>query len=582
MRIKQQLLIILGIGLSVSFLITGMVFRYEFDGVEEDFGGQVIKATEDIRESLQDIVIADDKLSFLFQVTDGVSDEDFLVNGRALLSQIPYLKKIVYAPKIRKTHLIAEEKKLQSAGYTGFKFRSFLPPEFAESGLSDAVYPVEFIEPFNPYTSIWFGRDLMTFLPASNVLHDVILNTKKMQIVWPENMNGNTGKNDYYLFSSVTFLDYMSNVRSEKTEDVIGVLAYKIELEDLLAAAIVNENIATHISLNDHQILSKGVFNDNFFMTLKRTETIVFEGQDIRLQFQLIDPLMRVDYRISSLVLFVGILITALIYFVVRAHLERHQLLNEQNVLIENKVTEKTKLLKLQAQQINVAYDHQLAITRELEAFSYSISHDLRAPLRSISGFANALNEDYQKQIDTEGKDMLQRVQRGAEKMSMLIDDLLSLSKVSRQKISDEQFSISNLFDEKVVEFQDRYPDRYLNIKVEKNLEAQGDHNLVRIVLDNLLDNAIKYSSASENPTIEFGVIDKEGKQAYFVRDNGVGFDMAYANKLFIAFQRLHGDEFEGTGIGLATVQRIINRHGGKVWAESELGKGATFYFTLG
>jgi light-regulated signal transduction histidine kinase (bacteriophytochrome) len=222
------------------------------------------------------------------------------------------------------------------------------------------------------------------------------------------------------------------------------------------------------------------------------------------------------------------------------------------------------------------------AANKELEAFSYSVSHDLRAPLRSIDGFSQALLEDCGESLTEQGKSYLHRIRAATQRMGALIDDLLNLSKVTRAEICHERLNISNLAGSIAAEYRKRQPDRAVEFLIEDGLEALGDVRLVRVVLENLLGNAWKFTSQRAQATIEFGLVQTNGTPAYFVRDNGAGFDNTYAERLFGAFQRLHAaTEFPGTGIGLATVQRIVHRHGGKVWAEGAVDRGATFYFTL-
>jgi len=222
------------------------------------------------------------------------------------------------------------------------------------------------------------------------------------------------------------------------------------------------------------------------------------------------------------------------------------------------------------------------AANKELEAFSYSVSHDLRAPLRTIDGFSLALLEDYSEKLDAEGKKNLDRVRAATQRMGMLIDDLLNLSKVTRASMRLEKVDVSSAAEEVIEELQKTQPERHVECSIEKGLEAKADSHLLRVVLVNLLGNAWKFTSKRDAARIEFGKTQSNGSSAFFVRDNGAGFDPAYTERLFGAFQRLHAmSEFPGTGIGLATVQRIINRHGGRVWAEAWAGQGATFYFTL-
>jgi PAS domain S-box-containing protein len=223
-----------------------------------------------------------------------------------------------------------------------------------------------------------------------------------------------------------------------------------------------------------------------------------------------------------------------------------------------------------------------LAANRELEAFSYSVSHDLRAPLRHINGFSQMLLEDYEDKLDTEGKRYLQQVCAASQELAQLIDDLLQLARVTRSEMNRQAVDLSEMAHGVVADLQKREAGRRVAVNIEEGLSTHGDRRLLRVMLSNLLGNAWKFTSKQGQSEISFGHARQNGEIVYFVRDNGAGFDMAYANKLFGAFQRLHsGGEFEGTGIGLATVQRIVNRHGGRVWAEGKVDEGATFFFTL-
>lgn len=222
------------------------------------------------------------------------------------------------------------------------------------------------------------------------------------------------------------------------------------------------------------------------------------------------------------------------------------------------------------------------ASNRELESFSYSVSHDLRAPLRSIDGFSRILLEDYEHTLDAEGKDSLQRIRGACSRMGLLIDDLLNLSRMARFTMLHEEVDLSALVRQLAGDLARTQPERGAEFIIAEGLVCRGDERLLKIMLQNLLGNAWKYTAKQARPVIEFGLARKDGEHAYFVRDNGVGFDMAYAGKLFKPFQRLHdADDFPGTGIGLALVQRIVERHGGRAWAEGAIGKGACFYFTL-
>ncbi len=222
------------------------------------------------------------------------------------------------------------------------------------------------------------------------------------------------------------------------------------------------------------------------------------------------------------------------------------------------------------------------AANKELEAFSYSVSHDLRAPLRSIDGFSMALVEDYAGQLDVEGKGLLDRIRAATKRMAQLIDDLLNLARVTRTEMRYEVVDLSAMANAVLADLQSGDPERYVECVVGDHVIGHGDSRLLRVVLENLLGNAWKFTMNKPQARIELGMSREDGAPVYFVRDDGPGFDMAYVDKLFGTFQRLHAaTEFPGTGIGLASVRRIIQRHGGRTWAEGAVGKGATFSFTL-
>lgn len=222
------------------------------------------------------------------------------------------------------------------------------------------------------------------------------------------------------------------------------------------------------------------------------------------------------------------------------------------------------------------------AVNKELEAFSYSVSHDLRAPLRAIDGFSQALVEDAGPLLQPEHHAHLNRVRQAAQRMGLLIDDLIKLARVSRADAKFEDVDLSEIARTLAADLQDGAPDRLVEFEIAPDLHARSDPRLMQVALDNLLNNSWKFTAPRSPARIEVGRTIKDGKPAFFVRDNGVGFDMNYAGKMFGAFQRFHdAREFSGTGIGLATVQRIVHKHGGRVWADSQPGEGATFYFTL-
>jgi light-regulated signal transduction histidine kinase (bacteriophytochrome) len=240
----------------------------------------------------------------------------------------------------------------------------------------------------------------------------------------------------------------------------------------------------------------------------------------------------------------------------------------QANADLERRVAERTRQLE--------------AANRELEAFAYAVSHDLRAPLRSMSGFSQILQETAPPGLDEKSRHYLQRIHDASLRMSGLIEDLLNLSRIGRSELTARPISLSQVAAEAAAAIRERHPKREVQLEIAPDMEVNADARLLRIALENLLSNAWKYTSRAAPAIVSVGMQAGENGPVYFVRDNGVGFDMKYADKLFVPFQRLHPEaEFPGSGIGLVTVQRIIARHGGRVWAEAKPDEGATFYFTL-
>jgi signal transduction histidine kinase len=261
---------------------------------------------------------------------------------------------------------------------------------------------------------------------------------------------------------------------------------------------------------------------------------------------------------------------------------EKEMEVKKLNAELEQRVHERTAELEKTNAALTLRSNELEAANKELEAFCYSVSHDLRAPVRTIGGFNKVLMEGHSNQLDETGKEYLERVGRAVERMTELIDDLLELSRISRSKLICTEVNLSELATEVSSELKASAPERPVTFEVQPGLVAHGDAGLLRVLIENLLGNSWKFTRKQDVARIEFGTGRARGKTAFFVRDNGAGFDMKYANKLFGAFERLHSPgEYEGHGIGLATVQRIVHRHGGQAWGEGTPGEGAVFYFTL-
>ncbi len=247
---------------------------------------------------------------------------------------------------------------------------------------------------------------------------------------------------------------------------------------------------------------------------------------------------------------------------------EREAEIRRMNAELERRVAERTAQLE--------------ATNRELESFAYAVSHDLRAPLRSMSGFSQLLMESPPDALDEKSRHYLQRINDASRRMSALIEDLLGLSRISRTELAPRTIDFSHLIEEAVATVRERYPNHSVDLSIEPGMTVHGDPRLLKIAMENLIDNAWKYTTRTPGAKVSIGSQTEPTGRTFYVRDNGVGFDMAYAGKLFGPFQRLHADsQYPGTGIGLVTVQRILARHGGRIWAQAEPDRGATFYFTL-
>ena len=317
--------------------------------------------------------------------------------------------------------------------------------------------------------------------------------------------------------------------------------------------------------------------------------------KDLRSESRFSGPPLLHDHEVVS-GLSVPMVAGDFVFGVMGAHTAQRRDFSEDDIhfleVVANVVT--TAVLRKQSEEELRKHREQLeklleertaelhAANKELESFSYSVSHDLRAPLRSIHGFSQLLLDDYTDRLDEQGKEYFQRICSASQRMGQMVDDLLNLSRVTRSEMRRDTVDLSALAQTIVAELQEAQPERQVEFVILEGVVVSGDPRLLRVVLENLLGNAWKFTGKRPRATIEFGVTQQDGEPAYYVRDDGAGFDMAYVHKLFGAFQRLHRrDEFDGTGVGLASVQRIVQRHGGEVWAEGEVDKGATFYFTL-
>ena len=452
----------------------------------------------------------------------------------------------------------------------------FLPDELRWQTFNNIILPVIFIY---PVATVLLGMLMLNHAENWENRKEVNISEER----WHFALEGSgDGVWDWNLKTNEVFLSkqwkLMLGFEDNEIEDKLEEWDKRVFPEDKeMVYQLLNQHIDGHtpIYISEHRLLCKdGTYK--WILDRGKIMTIDSDGKPLR---------------------FIGI------HTDISERKEAQEEIRKMNEELERKVLERTnelekrghELLDNEAALMNIVEDLNLksaelhqsterlqAANRELEAFSYSVSHDLRAPLRAISGFVSILMEDYGKDLDNEGKRICNIIHSNATKMGQLIDDLLSFSRLIRSELHHSKIDMEGMVRIVISEFQSTQDLSQKSFSIQQIPEALGDSNLIKQVWVNLISNAIKYSSKEVNAQINIGAIQKENETTYFIRDNGVGFNMEYSNKLFVVFQRLHGiGEFEGTGVGLAIVQRIINRHGGRVWAEGEVGKGATFYFTL-
>jgi signal transduction histidine kinase len=573
--------------LLISLCLTALAYYYVCENVEEQarvrFGEAAMAAQEAIERRVEDYLDAMFGVRGLYYASDSVSsgEWDNYVRGIQPHSHFQGLQALTYLRRVRPEEMETFERSAREEGLPGLR------PDLDPGGERSAYFPAVLVGPLNEA-----NRDALGYDYYAEAAHRAAMDrardsgspqaTRMLFVLTdaPEHSNADLAlRKGFYVYLPVYREGMAHRTVSERRRALEGFVMGSFVIDGLLGGVFGGsfkpaidfevydgEHIKSSPRIYDNDGIPRATEGGHGSL-FSRKSHIDLAGLQWSLYFATLPGFRQGgEGSLSVFVLASGVALSLLLFGITW-------------MLVRSRVQAERTSRDLE--ETNRALE---GANRELEAFSYSVSHDLRAPLRSIDGFSRILLEDYSDELDDEGRDYLGRVRSASQRMDTLMDDLLDLSRVSRRPVRKEPVDLSAIALEVASELRKGSPQRDVELVIEAGLKAYGDGALLRVVLENLLGNSWKFTSKREGTaTIEFGAERVRGERVYHVKDNGVGFDERYADKLFGAFQRLHAtEEFEGSGIGLATVSRIISRHGGRVWAESSPGEGATFFFTLG
>lgn len=519
-----------------------------------------------------------DGLTGLFAASISVDRGEFHAYTKQIdaIRRFPGIRRFAYCGMVRAEALRDHITEVRAEGFPAY---TVTPP-----GSRPEYCPVIYLEPFEQGKLKSFGEDIL----ADPIRHEAMwqardsgesVSTRRLTLLQDAGVSSKPG---FVIFSPIYRNGEPKRSVAERRKALVGFVYASFRLDELFAGIMAHNrfpdlvfNVYEGDSLDVDSLVYSSAPRVSWVDQDAVTDQIKIAGRVWTLTTISTGKPANIADNVAAITLIGGLSISAILFWAtfLQARNFAQRAASEEKIRTLN--TELEHRVEQRTAQLEVA-------VKELEAFSYSVSHDLRAPLRSIDGFSQVLLDDYESSLDATGQDYLRRVRAAAQRMGMLIDDLIKLSRATRASLNMGPVNLSSLASEIATELSSTFPGQHAEFITHPGIIAEGDRSLLRIALENLLGNAWKYSSKTPDPRIEFGQTEESGRIVFFVRDNGAGFDMRYVDKLFVAFQRLHGvNEFSGTGIGLATVQRIIARHGGRVWAESKPGEGATFYFTL-
>jgi signal transduction histidine kinase len=576
--------------LLVALLLTGLASYYVHQNVEsrehERFE-EIIGSTERaVDRRMQTYIDATLDGRGLFAASDSVTREEWAayVAGSDLKRRYPGIQAIAYAERVP---LQKREANLQQVRREGFPSYSLRP-----SGERYEYFPLVYVALFKGSNRSLFGYDFYSDRvnrDAMEQARDTGLPVASGKVDLEQ--AGISRQTGFLVYTPVYHYGAPQGTPDERRAALQGFIVSVFRTDDLLRN-IVGRRADAEVDLevfDGAEFTRKGLLHDDdgtlqaddpsdsaHFSEIATTEVA---GRIWSFYFSTL-PGFELGWQ-SNLPLFVllsGLAISLMLFGV--TWMLAHSRIQAEQVGLQLEVA--NKQLEETNRDLEETNRELEGANRELEAFSYSVSHDLRAPLRSIEGFSQILLEDHAQGLDEEARGYLGRVRAASRRLALLIDDLLDLSRVTRSTLTQRTVNLSTMAREIAAEIEKSQPERNTRFSIAEDLVVRGDPRLLRVALENLLGNAFKFTRKEEEAKIELGAVARGGDIVYYVRDNGVGFEEAYADKLFGAFQRLHGEEdFEGTGIGLATVQRIVQRHGGRVWAQGRVGEGAVFFFTL-
>lgn len=583
---RIPILVLLG-GLLLSLAVAGVLHIESVEQTRRDFERAARDRAMALELGIVNGLLIGVSVAGLFAASQEVTREEFAAFSRFILGNTSYIRALQWAPQVMRDERDLFEANARStvADYRLVELNA--DGQAVPAGEREEYFPVYFVEPYQG-NEAWIGFDLGSDAVRAQALTYAV----------EQQRPGTSGRvpllRDAGATGVLTFLPaYRHPVPADaverRRESLLGMIVIVMDVPALVESSLAHlEPSGINFTLNDASAPAEERFLYHRLSGVPATtntgaaparaaklsysDTLQVNNRRWTLEMEPAPGYFTTSVTLEVWLVFGGMLAATLMLAAYLNLLRQRELgLRRDRAQLEALVAERTRDLE--------------NTNRELETFSYSIAHDLRAPLRAISGFSQILLEDSRDKLEPEEQATLDRVVAASIHMARLIDDILELSRVNRGEVSRQSVDLSNIARNIIERIETSAGERRGTVTwtIQDGLVAQGDPNMLMLLLDNLLGNAWKYSAQTAAPHIEFGAIRRDDENLFYVRDNGIGFDMKYAQTIFGVFQRLHSrDTFEGTGIGLATVQRIVARHAGRVWAESEPGAGATFFFSLG